>query len=118
MTMGTKVDKAEETTSTRPQKPRAPQLRMPDNIHPKFGVLAHDDTQAQGVAATSDLAALLNVFGVSDVSNIAFPYQKHGASDGKRFELRVEPSGSHNVGGESTVGHQWIFRQTYPELSA
>jgi len=116
--MPPKVDKTEEQHSSRTQKPRAPQLHMPDNIHPKYGVLAHDDTQAQGVAATSDVAELLKVFGVVDVDKISFPYQKHGASDGKKFELRVEPSGSHNVGGEATVGHQWMFRQTFPELTA
>ena len=65
-----------------------------------------------------DIAELAKVFGISDVSTIGFPFQKHGSSDGKKFELRIEPSASHNVAGEYTVGHQWIFRQTSPELTA
>lgn len=116
--MTKKTAELQEPVSSRTSKPRAPQLRMPDNIHPRFGVQAHEETQAQGVAATSDLTELLKVFGVDDTSSLSFPYQKHGASDGKKYELRVEPSASHNIAGSAAVGHQWIFRQTYPELTA
>lgn len=107
-----------EQPSSRTKRPSAPQLRMPDNIHSKFGVQVHDDLQAQGIVATSDIADLVKAFGVSDVGSMSFPFQKHGASDGKKYELRVEPSGSHNMAGEPIVGHQWIFRQTYPEMTA
>lgn len=116
--MKTKTPEPVEAAPSRPVRLRAPQMKMPDQIPPRFGVLSHDDLQAQGVAASADIAELAGVFGVSDVSNMGFPYQKHGASDGKKFELRIESSGSHNVAGEPTVGHLWIFRQVSPELTA
>lgn len=116
--MKSKPEELVESAPSRPVRLRAPQMKMPDQIPPRFGVLSHDDLQAQGVAASSDIAELAKVFGVNDVSNMGFPFQKHGASDGKKYEFRIEPSGSHNVAGEPTVGHQWIFRQTYPELTA
>lgn len=109
---------AAEQPTTRTGRPRAPQMRMPDEIPPKFGVQFFDDLQAQGVAKTDDVVALIGVFGLTDIGPISFPFQKHGRHDGKQFELRVEPSGSHSVAGTPTVGHQWIFRQTQPELTA
>ncbi len=108
---------AEQSTG-RTVKPRAAQMKMPDDIHPKFGIQCFDDLQAQGVAKTDDVVDLIHVFGLNDTGPISFPFQRHGASDGKRYELRVEPSGSHSVAGTPTVGHQWIFKQTFPELTA
>lgn len=116
--MKPKPEEVVEAPPSRPVRVRAPQMKMPNQIPPRFGVLSHDDLQAQGVAASADIAELAKVFGVSDVSTIGFPFQKHGASDGKKFEFRIEPSASHNVAGQPTVGHQWIFRQTSPELTA
>lgn len=116
--MATKKEIEVEQHSSRTARPRAAQMRMPDEIPPKFGVQFHDDLQAQGVAGTNDVVALIAVFGLTDPGPISFPFQRHGRNDGKSFELRVEPSGSHSVAGSPTVGHQWIFRQTQPELTA
>lgn len=116
--MATKKDENAVQPSSRTTRPRAAQLRMPDEIPPKFGVQFHDDLQAQGVANTDDVVALAEVFGLRDLGPVSFPLQKHGKSDGKTFEFRVEPSGSHSVAGAPTVGHQWIFRQVHPEMTA
>lgn len=116
--MSTKPEKTETQHTGKITKPRAAQMRMPDEIHPKFGAQAFDDTQAQGVVKTDDVVGLLSAFGLDNPGPISFPLQRHGMSDGKRFELRVESSGSHSAAGVPTVGHQWIFRQTFPELTA
>lgn len=116
--MPSKPDKHEEQPSSRTGRPRAAQMKMPDEIPPKFGVQFHDDQQAQGVAATGDVVALIGVFGLTDIGPMSFPFQKHGRHEGKGYELRVEACGSHSVAGTPTVGHQWMFRQTQPEMTA
>lgn len=116
--MSRNQESAVEPHTSRTGRPRAAQMKMPDEIAPKFGVQFHDDYQAQGVVKTDNVVALMGVFGLTDAGPISFPIQKHGRNDGKSFELRVEPSGSHSVAGSPTVGHQWIFRQTQPEMTA
>src|SRR4051812_23315761 len=116
--MATKKTPEFEEVSTRRVKPAFSVMKMPEEIPKQFGVQAHDETQAQGIAETKDLRDLAAVFGVNDAVITHLPFQKFGASDGKRFELRIEPSGSHAVEGALTVGHPWMFRQVYPEMRA
>lgn len=116
--MATKIEKETEAPSSRTTRPRVPQLRMPDNIPAKFGVVVHDELQAQGVVQTEDVVELIGVMGISNPGHISFPLQKLGEYDRKRYELRIDALGSHNVAGSQVVGHQWMLHQTYPEMTA
>ena len=80
----------------------------------EFGLLIDSPKHQEGVCTTEEIAALVSKCACKDETGalmraVTLPFQGTARKDGQRWQLRIEQSGAHDVGGSMVQGHRWSF---------
>lgn len=80
----------------------------------QFGQTVDNPKHKGGICTADEIPALLKHCGVSDesgnpIKTASPPFQGFARQNGQKWQLRIEPFGTHAVGDDVVPGHEWAF---------